>query len=109
MNSIQLPIKIDKDIQYFTLMSENLTDKIVNIKKIDNIPNHNQVFVYFKNGYSVSILQGLSTFNEFEIAVKDIDEQLLDYFNDDMIYRTNDTNEIISIMNDVSNIQQGEN
>ena len=100
-----LPIKIDKDIAYFTHISNHLREQVTSIERIYNIPEHNQVFVYFKNEYSVSILQGWATFDCLEIAVKK-DEKLLDYFEEhkDQIYRTQDPNELIQIMHDVSNL-----
>lgn len=107
-------INLDKDIAYrniayFAQISNHLKEQITNIERVYNFLGHNQVFVHFKNGYSVSILQGWATFDDIEIAVKNSKESLIDYFEDDedhkdQIYRTDDPDEIVKIMHDVSNL-----
>ena len=108
MSKVNLPLKIDKDINYFTLPSKRLQEQITKIERSDRIPDCNQVFVYFKNEFSVSIIQGFVTFNAFEIAVKK-DGRLLEYFTDedgftDVIYRTRDPQELVQIMEHVSHL-----
>lgn len=107
MSIINLPLKIDEDITYYTLPSNRLQEQITKIEKVNRIPEHNQVFVYFKNGFSVSIVQGAMTFNDFEIAVKNKEGLLFEYFEDedgfkDRIYRTDDPKELVQIMEHIS-------
>lgn len=104
-----LPINIDKDIAYFTQVSNHLKEQITNIERGYNFLGNNQVFVYFKNEYSVSIIQGWAALYAIEIAVKSPGGRLLDYFKydegyKDQIHRITDPDEIVKIMHDVSNL-----